>query len=273
MRIFSPLNNRGMSLVTVLVALGIMGFVSMAIITWNSQKVKINQQINVSAVADQIKQRLLGAVLGPDSWQATQAHNSNAFAPGVDVEKLQPQLNIYLRKDDTLPYYDLSNPQAGFNLQGDPCTKFNTEVGDDTCPFRYDVRLVKRVFQNNNNWIDTIRFALVFKPASSKLIFFNNAKNENYNFELARNLDGKSIEESCIAMKGIYTQNTNSCNVQITQETRCPDGSVYKGPGEGCAAPVLAQQGCPTGVAVRGFDSAGKPICDMNYQQPAGSKN
>lgn len=265
-------SEKGSSLMSIVLAIGLMGIATLGILSWSTQKSHAGRQMNIHAVADQIKQRLVGAVISPNSWQLTQNYNTRAFADPVFSQgngngpaansEAYPKLNLYIAGSSGI-YYETNNPNAGFSPAGVPCTNFDAQNGNDACPFRYDIRLVRHVYQNGN-WIDTVRFELTFKPASSKYIL--NSKKSQYTFDLVRNLDEKSVESSCIALNGQYNANTGECSVRITRATSCAQNSgAYRGPaangGQSCETPRAASLACGTGQVIKGFDARGTPQC------------
>ena len=263
-----PLNQNGMSLVTVIIVMGIVGLSALSVMRTSDQKRKISHQMNVAVSASIVKEKLVGLVLSPLSWQATQAHNPQAFSglssagqPSGGVSA-PPSLDIYT-PDSSTAYYQATNGQAGFDLKGNPCTGFSAN-GNDECPFRYEITLSNRVFQNAN-WIDTLHFALSFKPASSGLIL--NTGNSQFTFDLVRNLNDQSVEASCISIKGVYHPDTNSCSEKMTNAVAtCDSGKTYRGPASNstsgnCDIKTSSPTACAAGQVIKGFDSSGSPFC------------
>lgn len=213
--------------------------------------------MNVSVVADQIKQKLVGAVLAPPSWQLTQSRNTGAFYASSGSSQ-KPLLNIYLT-DPYTPYYASTSPTAGFDFQGNPCNQFNSESGSDACPFRYEVRLVSRTMQGSN-WIDTVGFAMTFKPSSNRFVL--NAQSAKYTFNLVRNFDTRGLEAPCISINGQYNPNDNTCSVSLKREKTCANGTSYKGPAENdCATKTLPTKTCTSPNVIKGFDNQGNSVC------------
>lgn len=249
-----------MSLVLILVITGIIGLSAVSIMSMGDRKRKISQQMNISVSASLVKQKLVGMVLSPQSWQATQAHNSSAFASFNPASP--PTLDIYT-PDSSTPFYQPSNSHAGFDLKGNPCSNFDLS-GNDNCPLRYDITLKSRVFQNSN-WIDTLHFELTFKPASTGLIL--NTTASQFTFDLVRNLNDQSVESACISINGLYDTNSNSCSVKITKTaSTCGSGQTYRGPASNngannCDSKTIAPAACTGSQVIKGFSQTGNPIC------------
>lgn len=260
MRTRMPLNQNGMSLVTVLIVMGIVGLSALSILRMSDQKRKLSQQMNVSVSASLVKQKLVGLILSPQSWQATQTHNSQAFANFNPNNP--PTLNIYTPGSSTA-FYQPTDSAAGFDLKGNPCTGFSAN-GNDSCPLRYDITLRSRVFQNAN-WIDTLHFALSFKPASSGLIL--NTSTAQFTFDLVRNLNDQSVEAACISISGVYDAATNACSEKITKPVAaCGGGETYRGPASNagstnCDIKTTAPTACAGGQVIKGFGPNGNPTC------------
>lgn len=260
MRTRMPLNQNGMSMIMVLVVMGIVGLSAISIMSMGDQKRKISGQMNVSVSASLVKQKLVGMILSPQSWQATQTHNSGAF---VNFDSSHPPtLDIYT-PDSNTPFYQPTNAQAGFDLKGNPCTTYSAN-GNDTCPFRYDITLKSRVFQNAN-WIDTLHFALTFTPASAGLIL--NTSTTQFTFDLVRNLNDQSVESACISISGLYDAETNSCSAKITKSVAtCGGSQTYRGPASNngstnCDNKTAAPTACTGSQVVKGFDVNNNPVC------------
>ncbi len=260
MRTRMSLNQNGMSMVMVLVVMGIVGISAISIMSMGEQKRKISGQMNVSVSASLVKQKLVGMILSPQSWQATQTHNSLAFA-GFNPDH-PPTLNIYA-PDSSTAFYQPTNAAAGFDLKGNPCTGFSTN-GNDACPLRYDITLKSRVFQNAN-WIDTLHFALSFRPASAGLIL--NTSTAQFTFDLVRNLNDQSVESACISISGQYDANTNSCSQKITKSVAsCAGSQTYRGPASNggstnCDNKTATPTACTGSQVVKGFDVNNNPVC------------
>lgn len=255
------LNQKGMSIVSVLMVLTVVSISAVTVFTIGNQKRKVSQQMNIVASANLVKQRLVGLIMAPQSWQTTQAHNSSAFAyPGANSAPLP--LNVYMPGAST-PYYAGSNQEAGFDLQGNPCLGFRTS-GNDSCPFRYEITVQSRVFQNGN-WIDTLHFDLSFRPSSPELVL--NDKSPNFTFNLVRNLNDQSVESACISINGVYSADTNSCSVSITRTVAaCSGNQTYRGPASNagstnCDTKSIAVTACAPPQVVKGFNMNGNPIC------------
>jgi hypothetical protein len=174
-------------------------------------------------------------------------------------------LNLYQAGTGTAPYYSSTDPTSGFDMFGNPCVSpnlFDPQLGNDLCPFHYDVTLVSRVYQNHN-WLETVHFALSYKPQTSGQSL--NTSAPQYSFDLVRNFNSQSVEQSCISVNGNYNSATASCTVSITQDTSCGTGGAFVGPSasssSGTCGRLALAQSCASGTVLKGFGSDGTPIC------------
>ena len=261
-------SERGMSLAVVMIGVAISGIVAMGVVSWEKQKVAAKPRINVQATAEQIKQKLIGAVISPDSWQLTQSYNSAAFTTVTSLssapisggtgtsshltqgqqssmtatsstsstadtnltttEVAYPSLDIHLAGQSPSLFYSPSST-AGFNMQGEPCNAYDDSAGNDECPFHYNIQLVKHILQNGN-WIDTLRFTLSYRPASLNASL--NTAQSLYSFDIDRNFNEKSVETSCISIGGTFNAATGECSSKITPIVDCTTTTAraYIGP-------------------------------------------
>lgn len=253
------LNDQGMSLVTVLMTFSIFTIAMGSMLTYAAQKRKIAERMNLSATANLVKQKLVGLVLAPQSWQVTQARNSTVFAT---FNPASPAILDIFSVDATTPYYQASHPWAGFDMKGRPCMGF-TPSGNDLCPLRYEITLKNRTFQNGN-WIDTLHFELLFRPAKGLAL---KTSSEEFSFDLVRNLNDQSAESACIAVRGVYNAKSNACTVKLTESVSpCANNQTYRGPAlnggaSRCDNRTIASTSCANGKVVKGFDANGTPLC------------
>lgn len=260
-----PLNQKGMSIILVILVVAVMALVMIGILNWNNQKVKLNQQLNVTVIADQIKTKLVGIVISPDSWQRIQSNNQSAFGYANTPSSTKPGLNLYLADPlITQPYYKASQATAGFDPSGNPCSEdnpFDSVDGSDSCPFHYDVTLKSRTYVNNN-WLDTVHFEMMFKPATSKLVL--NTKATQYTFDIVRNFNDRSVESACISVNGNFSSTSARCSTLLTPNVNCQITTAYRGPGAqgGSACGERTQNfTCPQGSVMKGVNGNGDPVC------------
>lgn len=260
-------DQKGMSIVLVLIVIAVIGAAAVTVMSMGNSKRKVSQQLDVSVAANLVKQKLMGIVLSPESWQITQEKNPTAFQA---YKANNPKLDLYIPGDSSAPYYQSSNPKSGFDLKGKPCTDFGSDpkvsgsTGNDNCPFRYDITLEGH--QNiNGAWFDTIHFQLSFKPRTAN--FLLNTDNTDLSFSLQRNVDSQSVETACISLNGTYNYKTNSCSTQLTTPVAaCGEGKTYRGPAgssgkSNCDSRAITATVCSSDKVVKGFDDRGNVVC------------
>ena len=244
--------------------MAIIGIAASMITTMGDQKRKISRQLSISISASLVKQKLVGIVLSPQSWQITQANNSAAFVGGGANKTYAPALNLYT-PDSSTAFYASTNAQAGFDLNAMPCLQFSTR-GNDACPLRYDITLKNHAFLNGN-WVDTLHFALSYKPSSSGYVL--NTLNPQFTFDLVRNLNDQSVESTCISVNGLYDANTSSCSIKLTTPvSNCANTQTYRGPSSNgqasnCDNKIIPATTCAAGQVINGFDAFGNPVCQV----------
>ncbi len=259
MRTRMPLNESGMSLLAVLITFTVVGLAAAGIILTTQQKRKIIQQINVSITAEVIRNKLMGYIMTPESWQKIQAQNTSVFTP-FDINAPN-KLDIYAANSDT-PFYKSTENKWGFNFEAEPCQTFNSDIGDNSCPFRYEVRLKDRKNQSGA-WIDTLTLTLKFNPRDKNFIV--NTQQANLSFDFVRNWNVESSETSCVSLNGIYDVATASCSRKITMTSTCNGGATYRGPASTsqptCSPVNIQNTQCSGEQVIKGFDTQGNPIC------------
>jgi hypothetical protein len=190
--------------------------------------------------------------------------NSPNGNPGNSQLVKYPNLDIYSPDSGSTPYYRAGISNAGFDQHGNACDTFNAEKGNDDCPFHYDIRLKNHSFINGN-WVDTLHFELNYRPANPKYAL--NTSGSRYTFDLARNLDQKSAETSCVSINGQYQTGSGNCSVKLTAPVDCATAAkAYRGPSGGtntvnCETPRAPATACGNNMAIRSFSSNGNPQC------------
>ena len=97
---------------------------------------KVQMEINKLAI--------LKTATSPAAWAVTLSKNQPAMAC------LMPELNLDCVPNQPLPFdlwdargnpiFQATKPRAGFTLQGENCDGFDKALGNDKCPFRYELQ-------------------------------------------------------------------------------------------------------------------------------------
>lgn len=235
------------------------------ITTINIQTRKATVKYSAPTTARMIKQKLLNLVLTPSSWQIIQAKNNQAFINfNPDVP---PLIEIYQVNSTGSAYYASNSPTAGFDYNAQPCNSYSNDLtaeGNDACPFRYNIYLKSRV-QVNDNWVDTLKFELAYRPKNKDIIF--NPNSPEFNFDIARNLNEQSIESSCISIGGVYNDLTHECSNKLTNPvSNCGPGKILKSQqniqsSANCVNTSIKSFTCNGNQVIKGFNQQGNPIC------------
>lgn len=258
-----PLNQKGSTLIVVMISLVFLGLTAVVISNFNIQTLKTVTKASAPKSARMMKQKLLNLVLTPASWQNTQTKNSKKFS---EFDPASPFLiNIY-QADGTDPYYNSELATTGFDYRANPCSQFVDDMtldGNDACPFRYDILLQNKT-QVNGSWVETIRFTLLYHPKSQDILFNSNVP--EFNFDIARNFNEQSVESTCISIGGLYDNIKNNCSRKISNElSTCGTGKVIKSQNksanENCVSASVPTKSCNTGQVIKGFNSQGQPLC------------
>lgn len=274
----------GNTLIIALMSVGVLTFVGASVTKMATSRLEATQQANLAPIAEQIRKKVVGLVVSPAGWGAIITNHNSLFNAGAinamdNLPPTQKLLNLYSVDATGAPvlYYETTNTKAGFNALGKPCSNsnghndgyFDSKNGNDKCPFRYDVRIENRELRHGS-WVETVKFELIFKPKSAKLIL--NSKQTNYgnqagySFTITRNFSSASVETSCISLMGTYNSQTAKCSIRLTQDANCTaqyPGSpqIYTGPNaQPCASPKNTTT-CPAGTALKGFETGGTPAC------------
>jgi hypothetical protein len=239
-------NQAGSTIVVALMIAGLIGVIALAILNWNRIQLKANQQLNLPVIAQQIKQKLVGAILSPQSWEITQRNNASIFKGFTAGTGQADKLDIFLT-DPERAYYPSREATAGFDLHANPCSGFDSLQGNDDCPFHYEIALIDRK-KVNNNWVDTVQLTLSFRPRSSNLVL--KTSGPEYSFILSRNFPETSLGGLML----------------MTMEDQCSGATAYRGPVENkqktkCDPSYTKPISCGTGKVIKSFDRQGSPLC------------
>lgn len=159
---FSILRSQGFSLLEVMIALGVLGVVSLIVIGINNLALKGSTGANIYHQADQFRKNIISVINNEDAWKATVNYNSPANNR-FECLRTPPVGNCAAFTDDPLqsptpwfrlgvakrPFtvldqagkvvYDPTSPTAGFDTNGRLCQTFNPNPSDNNCPFRLEL--------------------------------------------------------------------------------------------------------------------------------------
>ncbi len=142
-------NNRGMSLIEVLVSGAMTIIISLGIASMMQNSFKEQRRVVLLDTLRNTKTRLETMVRDQAIWNATMTGNSGSVAlftalkagtAATQVAQATPVKFKLYNADNTLAYDLLDTASTsgnGFTEKGGTCTTFNTTAGNDECPFSY----------------------------------------------------------------------------------------------------------------------------------------
>lgn len=134
-------NQRGSGLIVVMIALGIIAFVALGVMTTRSQTFREVQRINLHLSATNVKSNLMTYINNSSSWTNTKNDTSNSsmscLRPTVSNCQKDPKPVDVIRDANNNVVFDSSNSASGFKPSGEPCMEFTaTGNGNPNCPLR-----------------------------------------------------------------------------------------------------------------------------------------
>ncbi len=231
-------NEKGMVLMASIMLGVVLSILAVAVLAQIENKNKIQKKIDLSSSAFKIKENLMTAFNSKMGWTRTKNENQtkialfNSGASGAggspSSATLTPiKIDIY-SGDNPNPVVVADQPTVGFTFDGQICTGFNENEGNDLCPFRYEISL-KTVTQTTSDTIIKVMAFLKFKPADSKYVL--NTLKSDFTFEYTPSFESQSANDMCLAIGGYYNTQNLTCTHNITNNSaNCPSGNSYRGP-------------------------------------------
>ena len=251
-------SQRGSALVYVLITAAVFGIVTGTFINWYTGMQKQKAQLDVKTTGRLLLNNIINTIESDTAWSVNKANNA---MPG--------KLTLYMA--DGTPYVTQA-ANDGFGLDGTPCHTFNSSVGNDLCPFHYDVTVVSCAAAPLGCDGATITVAASFKPQHSA--YFANFNTQNYSRGVApqpayvRGQTAVTLAGSCALMGGIYNSNTQFCTLATGTSTSpdpCPGGYYATGvSGVTVSCSQMVQDynvACGPKSAFIGLNNLGQFIC------------
>lgn len=136
------MNNKGFSLIQVLVFLGISAAINVAVVQMIANQSKSQSYIHYKNSALAIRQNIIGLISNHHSWTQTRSRqtfmrclggrSSNDFC--FSSSPTGPKKEIQLYTATGVLFHD-NKPTSGYNVNGEPCDDF----GSPQCPFKFHV--------------------------------------------------------------------------------------------------------------------------------------
>ena len=256
----------GMSIMEVVIAAGIMGVVTMGVLSLSTLTLKQQTQSNVTFHADTTRRTLLAALNNRASWERTVTNPVNHGTeegmsaldcipvvnppPGLNQAGFAceaaggaPFSNKMIRQVNNAAgglVYDASTPTKGIGQSGAACDGFvdptSGAAGNDQCPLRFEVRWT--AICSNNPCVNPqvqLRIVALYNPGPNR-ITFNPA---NYGVEAALQGQlgssgtcwthtGDDLTQSCGTRVGIGTSTPNALtDLHVMRSGGMPRFSIH----------------------------------------------
>ncbi|HEX7672809.1 MAG TPA: hypothetical protein VF412_01490 [Bdellovibrio sp.] len=265
----SRASQKGISLVSVIVALAIVsiGFfaVNSSLLTSLNVKSHLNMDANIAVFRSKVISSLANAatldqILQLNSAMACEANRSDCSSmKGIDS-------NVIVVGPDGTKLTDATNASFGFTKDGSTCTTYDATSGSDECPFRFDVTWTPICPPSGSCANPQNKFKGTFS-FKGKQLTLDAIKMKKFNFVVIPSHYNNSLESNCTAIKGVFNSANGSCTLPL--EGMCPNGQVVVGLDtttnqKTCG--YLFSGMCSPGYKISNVDSSGNLTCvAINY--------
>lgn len=155
---------------------------------------------------------------------------------------------------------DPSNPSAGMNLSGEPCTTFSLTNPDANCPVRYDF---KWIVDCSSCYIKAPRILAELKVSHPDNFPLNTT---NLKIDIVRGREAGSVGETCASMKGVFDAITGKCNLPFAgvecRTASSMDGTLPNGEVHCRNSPAFGMVTCNGNKKPVGMGPKGDLLCD-----------
>lgn len=293
----SAASQRGSTLVQVLLAVALLGFLSLSISTWTNSTVERGKSLKIPLAAAVAKRRIMESIVDNRSWDLTVGLDSNEIIIGCmnnelrgsqcapyqgnpSVQQKPPYLDVWLGKvidaGDVEGVYNTSDSAQGIDFDGRTCVSYpsNSTANPTTdCLMRYEILyrgLVDGVYPR-------ITGTLKLHPSLSGKVILNP---EPYSFEVIRGVIadhydkahlGQKVETSCNSIltpdgvRAVYDQANKECSFKLEASDRsCGSHQYVSGLySNECSSVPAVSTACPSGQGARGVGANGSFVCGV----------
>lgn len=152
----------GSAVIQALIAVALVGFISLSISQWTSMTARQSLQLKVPLVANHIQKRIRESLISEHLWQNTLLEGKNPVVIGCanrtilgktcsDFKKYKKTTTLDVvigqKEGDVFDVYKGSSTSAGFNMDGKVCDTY----GSGSCLIRYDVNYLGQI--DGHDWI------------------------------------------------------------------------------------------------------------------------
>jgi prepilin-type N-terminal cleavage/methylation domain-containing protein len=253
-------SDKGFTLLELLMAIGLMSFLGLGVMTVASMSSRTSNSLNISNGATGSYVTTVATLQNASAWNATVAANPSmaCLQNHTDCAAAGGTFQVFDEKSNL--YYDATVAANGFDQASQRCSTFG-KAGDQTCVYRYDI-VWKPLCPTSGACIDPlVNIKGTFKM-SAAAVSKASVNTQNYSFSAFVGYKQNYFDQACTSLAGTYSAPSKQCNFQ-TQATHCAPGQVITGidfQGKPtCAAAVTGR--CPPGQAVVGIGSDGAVQC------------
>ncbi len=142
-------NSRGSILIQVIMGMFILTLMSLGMLSMIETSMRARSLIDIKMMLDNIRTEAFKNITSKDSRLQTENNHLNFIKtcdpvapPAVPPEGCSDLYEGVVKYFDNYGevYNDSTDATSGFNIQGFPCTTFDSLAGNDACPFRMEIR-------------------------------------------------------------------------------------------------------------------------------------
>lgn len=258
------LNNKGATLVTILVAVGIIAVTVTAINSGVLSAMKVKSRINNDFNISEYRGQIIASLANAGSLSQTIAAN-----PAMSCEKNKTDCSAFKNTDtpitvlaaDGTKLTDPNNAAFGFTHFGAVCNSFSSTSGNDSCPFKFEIswRPICPTVGPCTNPQNRFRGTLTAKGVKAD---YSQLKITKFNFLIYPAKYDNTMESNCNAIGGSFNSGNGSCTLPLAG--MCPNGQIVMGVDATSNQKIcgyLFSGVCPSGYKISNVNSSGGMTC------------
>lgn len=279
--IFKSLNNRrGVSLIEVMLAIGIMTIAGFGVAKLSGMVNQNSTQLKATRVAVTARAQIEAALKNPTAWAQTVSKNTDFKCASQPPGCLQAATSngyydfvLYGSQPNEKVSFDAADPTTLYSLQGGPCPAGSVA---SACPIKYQAQW-KPICQSYPCMNPSLEIKVDLTATFTNQSFPFNTK--NYSYSTVRGINEDTIKSACLILNGTYNSIDRTCYPKYAGKT-CKalgkekqivtgvhaDGSID-------CAPLYHGVCDKATQMMTGIDSKGKAICAAKVQPATCPKN